>query len=363
MKQISELQTTLYQSLDWNKARIACLIEILQGLFLVRTVNLTQIAEAFQTEAKTNSSYRRVQRFFQKFSFDMSFVVILVCRLFMLGEKCVLIMDRTNWKWGKKDINILMLSVEHFGIGIPVFWMVLKNGGTSACKHRVKIMKRVLKAIGVKNIRTLLADREFIGEPWFRFLIKENIPFVIRVKRSYLAGGIRRGYHVPLGELLKKRGRRKSLINHSITLWGHSLFASAEHTKNAKEPMIVVSNRSWELQSPLELYRWRWGIETLFGCLKSRGFSMEDTHMTNPDKIEKLLFVLAIAVCWAYKTGELQSRKIAIAIKTHGRRAKSIFRIGLDLIRQTLFKSDFLLSEGGVSLLPYLLPLNQEVSL
>src|SRR5579872_3597597 len=113
MKQISELQTTLYQSLDWNKARIACLIEILQGLFLVRTVNLTQIAEAFQTEAKTNSSYRRVQRFFQKFSFDMSFVVILVCRLFMLGEKCVLIMDRTNWKWGKKDVNILMLSVEH----------------------------------------------------------------------------------------------------------------------------------------------------------------------------------------------------------------------------------------------------------
>ncbi len=106
MKQISELQTTLYHSLDWNKARISCLIQILQALFLVRTVNLTQVAEAFQTDAKGESSYRRIQRFFQNFTFDMGLIVVLVCRFFMLGEKCVLIMDRTNWKWGKMHINL-----------------------------------------------------------------------------------------------------------------------------------------------------------------------------------------------------------------------------------------------------------------
>lgn len=92
--------------------------------------------------------------------------------------------------------------MERFGIGIPVFWMVLKNGGTTSCKHRVKMMKRVLKAIGVKNIRTLMWDREFIGEPWFCFHIKENILFVIRVKRSYLAGGIRQEYSLPIEELI-----------------------------------------------------------------------------------------------------------------------------------------------------------------
>ncbi|HAT8797519.1 TPA: IS4 family transposase, partial [Legionella pneumophila] len=30
--------------------------------------------------------------------------------------------DRTNWRWGKKDINILMLSVVYKGIAIPLFW-------------------------------------------------------------------------------------------------------------------------------------------------------------------------------------------------------------------------------------------------
>jgi hypothetical protein len=36
---------------------------------------------------------------------------------------------------------------------------------------------------------------------------------------------------------------------------------------------------------------------------------MEETYMTDPKKIEKLLFILAIAVCWAYKIGELKARK------------------------------------------------------
>ncbi|HVX01330.1 MAG TPA: hypothetical protein VHA52_12980, partial [Candidatus Babeliaceae bacterium] len=69
-----------------------------------------------------------------------------------------------------------------------------------------------------------------------------------------------------------------------------------------------------------------------------RGFRMEDTHMTEIDKIEKLVFILALAFCWAYKTGEIQARQIPILVKRHGRKAKSIFRLGLNLIRSILFK-------------------------
>jgi hypothetical protein len=64
---------------------------------------------------------------------------------------------------------------------------------------------------------------------------------------------------------------------------------------------------------------------------------MEETHMIEPDKIEKLLFALAIAVCWIHKTGELQARRVHGVLKKHGRRGKSIFRIGLDLMRRALF--------------------------
>lgn len=344
MKHISELHKILSHFLDWNKARLTCLAQILQALFCVRTVNMTQIAEAFQTTVKGESSYRRIQRFFKEFSFDMSFIVVLVLNLFVMNGKFTLIMDRTNWKWGKKHINIFMLSVEHFGIGIPLFWMVLDSAGNSKTKERIELLQHVIRRFGFERIEVLLADREFIGEPWFRFLIEEEIPFVIRVKQNFMVNGIRPGYEVPIRELLKNlNGLRKKLLNQPILLWGHALYASVEHAKGAKEPMIVVSNKPFP--NAIKIYRKRWGIETLFGCLKTRGFRVEDTHMTDRDKIEKLVFILAIAFCWAYKTGEIQAKEIPILIKKHGRQATSVFRVGLSLIRSAIFRIDKRLDE------------------
>jgi len=38
-------------------------------------------------------------------------------------------MDRTNWKWGKTHVNILMLSIAYKGISIPIVWSVRSKGG------------------------------------------------------------------------------------------------------------------------------------------------------------------------------------------------------------------------------------------
>jgi hypothetical protein len=106
MNHISELERILSQLLNWNKARVSCLVQILQALFSVKTVNLTQIANSFLTNAKQDSSYRRVRRFFKDFSFDMSVIVIIVLNLFIKDGKFTLLLDRTNWKWGQKHINL-----------------------------------------------------------------------------------------------------------------------------------------------------------------------------------------------------------------------------------------------------------------
>lgn len=333
MKHISELQKTLSHFLNWNKCRLDCLGQIIQALFVVRTINLTQIASAFKSEVKEGSSYRRVCRFFTSFAFDMSSIVILVFRLFPLGEKCILILDRTNWKWGKTPINILMLSISYKGIGIPLFWVVLNLEGNSCAEERIDLLKKVVERLGVGRIEALLADREFIGVHWFRFLIEQKIPFIIRIKQNSIVE-IGENCKLPIG-LLRKRLSRKKVVNYSVNLWGLSLYASIEKKKGTKEQMIVVSN--FKFENPLKMYRRRWEIETMFGCLKTRGFRMEDTHITDPDKIEKVVFVLAIAFCWAYRMGDIQDQAQAIEIKTHGRKARSLFREGLNLIRRSIF--------------------------
>ena len=58
--------------------------------------------------------------------------------------------------------------------------------------------------------------------------------------------------------------------------------------------------------------------------------------MTAPEKIEKLLFVLAIAFCWSYKIGVIKDVERAIPKKKHGRPFKSLFRVGLDCFRSSI---------------------------
>jgi len=90
-------------------------------------------------------------------------------------------------------------------------------------------------------------------------------------------------------------------------------------------------------QDNVEIYLKRWGIETLFGCLKSKGFNFEDTHMVDPEKISKLLSLLTIAFCWAHLTGEWLANIKPIKIKKHQRPARSIFRYGLDYLKNIFF--------------------------
>ncbi|MBK8753076.1 MAG: transposase [Candidatus Competibacteraceae bacterium] len=71
------------------------------------------------------------------------------------------------------------------------------------------------------------------------------------------------------------------------------------------EFLIVASSKN-DGQNALEYYKERWQIETLFSCLKSRGFNLEETRVTDLERIKKLLIVPVIAFCWSYRTGEWQ---------------------------------------------------------
>ncbi|MBF0528340.1 MAG: transposase [Deltaproteobacteria bacterium] len=100
------------------------------------------------------------------------------------------------------------------------------------------------------------------------------------------------------------------------------------------EYLIIVTDK--EPETAMEDYAQRWEIETLFGCLKSRGFNFESTHITDPERISKMVALLAIAFCWCHLTGEWMVEQKPIPIKKHGRKAKAIFRYGLGSLRDAL---------------------------
>lgn len=95
-----------------------------------------------------------------------------------------------------------------------------------------------------------------------------------------------------------------------------------------------------ETEEILSDYAKRWKIETLFSCLKTRGFCLEETHVTKKERLEKLLALLSLAFCWAYIIGEWLARTDPLKIKKHGRLAKSLFRHGFDYLRGILCNQD-----------------------
>src|SRR4051794_1026313 len=50
-------------------------------------------------------------------------------------------------------------------------------------------------------------------------------------------------------------------------------------------------------------YAARRGIEPMFSDFKSRGFGLQQTHLRYPDRLARLILVMALALYWAVSTG------------------------------------------------------------
>ncbi len=239
--------------------------------------------------------------------------------------------------------------------------MALDKKGNSDTAERIQLMDRFLKGIGRERLVSLLADREFVGNEWFTYLTQQGIPFDIRVKKNHLTTNSQ-GATVKITTLFRglKSGESQILLGRR-QLMGQPVYLSALRLSDG-DLLIVATNQ--EDTDSLKRYADRWEIETLFSCLKSRGFNFEDTRLTELKRIESLLGVLALTFAWAHKVGDWRHEHCKpIRVKKHGRLAISYFRYGLDWINQALLDLERRADQFNLSLklfvdhLPKLLPL------
>ncbi len=104
----------------------------------------------------------------------------------MPNNKYLLTFDRTTWQVNDTWVNILCLAVVFDKVSIPIFWKPLDKKGNSNTVERIELINQFVNIYGVDKISGFLADREFVGEQWFSYLIQSNIPFFIRIKENTL---------------------------------------------------------------------------------------------------------------------------------------------------------------------------------
>ena len=332
---VAALQGILHPHVGLSKSRLETLCLIMVGMLNARTVNLTHLASQRPSRTLIASTYRRLQRFFQYVRLDPDWAVPLLAA--MIGtDRWTLVLDRTNWKIGRSEVNLLVLAAVTRRLRVPLIWVPLPHGGNSATADRTALIRRYLAHFAASSVRILLADREFIGADWLKFLSDNNIPFSIRIREN-LRVTDEAGHELTLYARLRRSRARtftaRMGTREEADRSGAPLLTFAAKRLNGAW-LIVVSNQP--ARTALDAYRKRWAIECLFGDAKTRGLNLEDTRLTCPRKLDLLMAIVALVLAWAGRAASTLLGNRAPARKAHGYLSRSWFRTGFDHLRQLL---------------------------
>ena len=317
------------------------------GLFIgalcrVQTVCFEKLAVSFDADVRIGSSLRSIQRFMSDYLLDTDLVARFVFALLPHKPPYRLALDRTNWKFGTTNINVLVLAIVYQGVAFPILFKMMPKFGNSSTGERIELMQRYIELFGINTIDCLLADREFIGNHWLNYLNFNKIRYHIRIRENFWVVIPKNGHLVKASWIFNHLKINQYEFLHGIVyVNGQLCYLSASKVRNKQgipEFQIIVSfNKPDEAQS---LYKERWQIESAFKALKTSGFNIEDTHLTDIERINKLFALVLVAFIWAYKAGIYLDSICPIKIKKHGRKAKSLFKYGLTFIAKILFSND-----------------------
>lgn len=321
-----------------NLARLKLISHFIIALCKVQTVTFEKLANAFESSADSKSSLRRIQRFIAAYTLDADIIARFIFNLLPKKDKLILSIDRTNWKFGQTNINIFMLGIVYKGVAFPLLFTMLDKRGNSNSKERIDLVNRFIRLFGKDAIQSIVADREFIGDSWLEFLNRNEIKYYIRVRNNFKVELPHKNKTIKAWHLFNAY-RVNEFVYYSkiVRINGQLCYLSGckLQTKNGKQDFLIIVSFK-KPDKAMEYYKDRWQIEMCFKAMKSSGFDIENTHLQDIKRIEKLILLVMMAFVWCYKVGIYLNQINPIKVKKHGRMAKSIFKYGLDYIAAVL---------------------------
>ena len=336
------------------------------AIFETESTNLNKVKRNIgkitgNLKSSPDANYKRSIRFFnlpdeEKRALMRTLVFLIV---FLVGEKKkikYLTLDGTSWEIGEKKVQLLTLCIVYEGVSIPLWWEELDKKGHSNTKERKKVIRQAGKVLNLKGL-ILLADREYLGKEWFKYLINKRVGFVIRLKENTYVEQINEAsQRAKKGEIFQK-ARYSKLI--AMAKWqryknvGLSkyfridqksyTFVVIDNPKNdPKEPLLFFISTLKNKIEIVKTYPIRWSIECCFKHLKSNGFDLEAINLKAPLKIMLMMAIVSFlyVLCVIEGLKQLKKKK-----KSHYKKYKdgtktlavSVFAKGLDFLNNEFF--------------------------
>ena len=334
--QHSTLADALSQGLGLNKARAKCFASCSIGAIETQSVRLSALAPYLPGRALPNSKFRRLQLFFMELVLNYNALAMFLMGILkdVIGDKpLILAIDRTNWEARQNDVNLLVMSVCFGDAAVPLLWSDLRRKGNSDTRQRRRLMKRFLKLFGRERIEAMVADREFVGEDWFAWLLAEGIPFSLRPRENFIVRPVdeKRGKYAKdhFNGLRPDENMDLGLCE----ICGARMGVCGLRLKKDNE-LLIIGYWGMTAAKARDVFMKRWNIETGFQKLKSHGFNMEASRLRGGGKQERLMAVLAVGFAWCYAMGFWSAKEIGPIrfIKKLARKGRSLFGHGLEVL-------------------------------
>jgi len=195
------------------------------------------------------------------------------------GERVDLILDQSR---ASERHQILMLALRWGGRALPLAWRVEETEGAIGFGVQKGLLDRFY------GTPALIAHCQSLG--WdYRLRLKGNL-------RVWIDGA--------------DAGSVEQLARDTPYLTGVELTARRVRTNigfiqdpGHAEPWIVAMSEAPGYLTTLDYAR-RWGIEPMFSDFKTRGFGLEDSQIRYPDRLARLILVMALALYFAVSTGQ-----------------------------------------------------------
>lgn len=232
----------------------------------------------------------------------------------------------------------LMITLVYKQRGLPIVWTVAKRRkGHFPESIHIELMNRVRELIPEGARVVLLGDGEFDGVDLQALVNECKWEYVLRTSKSAKLSW--RGEEFRFDDVLAhvSPGDLFEVPNALFTQREYGpILALTWWRSDCKEPIHLVTNMD-SAEEACGHYRKRFKIETFFSDQKSRGFHLHKSHLSDPNRLSRLMIATCLAAYWIVYLGAyaMASGLNKVIHRTH-RCDLSLFQLGLRLLEHFL---------------------------
>jgi hypothetical protein len=272
----------------------------------VRSANLMDLAAGLPRDAdRIDMRYQWISRVLMNPLIDPDAVMApfareVLCRLAGEDQPLVLILDQSKLN---DRHQVLMLAVRSGDRALPVLWRVEATGGAIGFTVQKALLDAAVPLLPDRAEVCLMADRFYGTADLISWCQDRDWDYRLRLKGNLVVRNAED--RMTTGQLAKDRVF--ALENVHLTARKATTNIGVIHDPEHAEPWIIAMSATPGYLKTLD-YSARWAIEPMFSDFKSRGFGVEDTQIQHPDRLARLLLVMALAIYTAVSTGQWDAK-------------------------------------------------------